>query len=204
MTEEASRFYSKGAEEFAENYSEENISKSYLQLLEAFIERLPENGEVLDAGCGPGRDAQILSDRGFDVTGVDLSRDMIKQAEDKDGDFHVMDVRDLEFEDEAFDGVLANQLLVFFEGEEREEAFNELSRVLKSGGELFLGLKEGEDSFVREKYGSSIIQYPMTDEEARQLLSDFKVHRIDKTDTKGEQPVFMNFIATKNSEENSI
>lgn len=197
MTEEASRFYSRGAEEFAENYSRENISESYLELLEAFMKRLPEKGRVLDAGCGPGRDAQILSDRGFNVTGIDLSEEMIDEAKDRDAEFHVMDVRDLEFEDEAFDAVLANQLLIFFTGRERREALEELSRVLKSGGVFFLGLKEGEEIFVREKYGSSVVQYPLAEEEARELLSGFNIHRVDKAERKGDQPGFMNFVATK-------
>ncbi|WP_414837568.1 class I SAM-dependent methyltransferase [Candidatus Nanosalina sp. VS9-1] len=196
MTEEASNFYSKGAEKFAENYSIQNISEEYIELLEAFIEKA-QNGKVLDAGCGPGRDSQLLSDKGFDVTGVDLSEEMIEIAEKKSGDFHVMDVRDLDFDDASFDAVLVNQLLVFFKGEERRKAFSELSRVLKSGGTLFLGLKKGKGKFIREKYGSSVAQYPMTEEKARQMLQDFEIHRVEVTEREGDQPGFMNFIATK-------
>lgn len=132
MTEKASKFYSRGAEKFAKNYSRENINQDYLDLVESFAERV-QGEKVLDAGCGPGRDSQLLSSKGFEVTGIDLSEEMIELAKEKVGAFEVMDVRDLDFEDEVFDGVLANQLLVFFEGRERKKAFEELSRVLKSG-----------------------------------------------------------------------
>ena len=196
MTEEASDFYSRGAEKFAENYSIDNINENYLDLVNDFAERI-EGSKVLDAGCGPGRDSQLLSDKGFNVTGIDLSEEMIGIAKEKEGDFHVMDVRDLDFEDNTFDAVLANQLLVFFSGDERREAFNELSRVLKSGGVLFLGLKEGEGEFIRQRYGSSVKQYPMNEKEARELLSDFEIHRVDKAEREGDQPGFMNFIGTK-------
>ncbi len=196
MTEEASQFYSRGAERFAENYSLENIAENYLELLEDFSERI-EGEKVLDAGCGPGRDSKLLSNKGFEVNGIDLSEEMIEIAKEKEGDFNVMDVRNLDFEDEVFNGVLANQLLVFFNSEEREKAFGELSRVLKTGGVIFLGLKEGEGAFTREKYGSSVTQYPMKEREARKLMSGFSIHRVDKTEREGDQPGFMNFIATK-------
>lgn len=203
MTEEASEFYSRGAEKFAETYSQQSIDPDYLDQVMCFAERVKASidgsnkGKVLDAGCGPGRDSKILSDEGFDVKGVDLSEEMISLAEDKDGDFRVMDVRDLEFEDETFDGVLANQLLVFFRVEERGKAFKELERVLKSGGVIFLGLKKGEGVFVREKYNSEVKQYPMTEEEARELLEDFNIHNVEIAEREGDQPAFMNFTATK-------
>ena len=197
MTEEASKFYSKGAEKFAKNFSQENIAKNYLNLIEDFAERVEASGKILDAGCGPGRDSQLLSDKGFDVTGIDLSEEMIEIAQEKDGNFRVMDVRNLDFEDETFDGVLANQLLVFFQDEERRKAFQELERVLKSGGKIFLGLKKGEKTFEREKYGSTVKQHPMKEKKARELLENFEIHRVDVTEREGDQPGFMNFIATK-------
>lgn len=196
MTEKASKFYSKGAEKFAEKYSEGKIDPDYLEMIEDFAEKT-ETGKILDAGCGPGRDSKILTEKGFNVTGLDLSEEMIEIARQKKGEYHVMDVRDLEFEDEKFDGVLANQLIIFFNGEERKQAFKELERVLKPGGTIFLGLKKGEKPFTRERYGSSITQYPITEEKARELLENFKIQRKETTERKGEEPGFMNFIARK-------
>jgi SAM-dependent methyltransferase len=41
---------------------------------------LPAGGVVLDAGCGPGLVADVLLDAGFQVVGVDLSREMVERA----------------------------------------------------------------------------------------------------------------------------
>jgi 2-polyprenyl-3-methyl-5-hydroxy-6-metoxy-1,4-benzoquinol methylase len=64
---------------------------------------------VLDAGCGPGRHAVALAQRKINVTGVDLSPEFIDlartSAEGLSADFHVGDVRDLDYVD-AFDAVI--------------------------------------------------------------------------------------------------
>ncbi len=39
-----------------------------------------ENGLVLDLGCGTGRLTELLSDKGYDMTGVDGSQEMLQQA----------------------------------------------------------------------------------------------------------------------------
>jgi SAM-dependent methyltransferase len=50
-----------------------------LERLVAFA-RFPSRSHVLDAGCGPGLVAAKLLERGLDVTGVDLSAEMIQRA----------------------------------------------------------------------------------------------------------------------------
>src|SRR5262245_32675815 len=39
----------------------------------ALADSLPRNSSVLDLGCGEGRNALFLAERGFDVTAVDIS-----------------------------------------------------------------------------------------------------------------------------------
>jgi SAM-dependent methyltransferase len=47
----------------------------------AFLEQqLRPPARVLDLGCGPGRHVAALAQRGFDVTGVDLSEPMLRHA----------------------------------------------------------------------------------------------------------------------------
>lgn len=43
-----------------------------------------KGGRVLDLGCGPGLYTSRLSDRGYDVTGIDLSRRSIEYAREHD------------------------------------------------------------------------------------------------------------------------
>ena len=57
---------------------------------------------ILDAGCGSGNHSILLSDKGYNVVGFDLSEMMIQKAEKKYGkiknlEFHVMDLRTFQF-----------------------------------------------------------------------------------------------------------
>ncbi len=69
----------------------------------------PQEGDVLDIGCGAGRTSIPLTQMGFNVHGVDLSAGMLREAKlhaDRLGlkiDFREMDARSLDFADRSFD-----------------------------------------------------------------------------------------------------
>lgn len=96
---------------------------------------------VLDAGCGPGRHALELADRGCEVIGVDLSDRFIEIAEEhrmargvRTASFRVVDVRSLPFECE-FDAVISLCQGGFgLLGGEEAGALSEFGRVLRPGG----------------------------------------------------------------------
>jgi SAM-dependent methyltransferase len=100
---------------------------------------------VLDAGCGEGRFARMLAERGAKVSGIDLSERMIghairaEQEEPRGIDFRVADMCDLSaFEDAEFDLVVA--YLSIIDVEDYERAFGEIVRVLKSSGQFVFSL----------------------------------------------------------------
>ena len=86
------------------------------------------DASVLDVGCGVGRVSHLLHERGFDVTGIDVSEPLVKQARSLFSgiDFRVEDIRDTAFDSEAFDYVLPKA--------EREAALREMFRLLKPAG----------------------------------------------------------------------
>jgi SAM-dependent methyltransferase len=73
---------------------------------------LPEGARVLDVGCGPGRHAVALAQRGFSVTGVDVSPRFLAIAAERAAragvapSFFEVDARRMPF-DEEFDAVLS-------------------------------------------------------------------------------------------------
>lgn len=73
-----------------------------------FYELLPANALVLDAGCGTGRLTKRLIARGFNVIGMDYSEQMLEKARASvpGVKFLKMDIRELEFNDGTFDGVI--------------------------------------------------------------------------------------------------
>lgn len=184
MTERPEKFYSKGAEQFAEKYSLEEMPQTYIDLLDSFIEKVGE-GKVLDAGCGPGRDIEYFEQQGLDAVGIDLSQGMIEHAEEnKKGTFHIMDVKHLEFPGDKFAGVWCNTVMHFFPPEEMPEVLDELKRVLKPGGTFYVSFKIGEGTFIRERYGSEVKQYLISEEKAREMLEerDLKIEEVNKAE----------------------
>jgi len=77
--------------------------------LDAFADLLPAGGTVLDIGCGMGEPiAGDLIARGFAVTGVDSSPELIAMAQARfpEQDWRVADMRTLRL-DRTFDGLIA-------------------------------------------------------------------------------------------------
>ncbi len=100
---------------------------------------VPDGGRVLDVGCGPGRVALDLADRGLDVAGVDLDPAMIERARahavkssGRKLSFDVGNAAALPYDDDSFDLVVSTFALHHWS--EPEAALNEIARVLQPGG----------------------------------------------------------------------
>jgi SAM-dependent methyltransferase len=71
--------------------------------------RLGPGMRVLDVGCGPGRHARALAERGIEVVGIDISPrfiDLAREGAPTGASFEVGDARALGFEEE-FDAVIS-------------------------------------------------------------------------------------------------
>lgn len=100
------------------------------------------NNTFLDLACGKGRHAIYLNSKGYDVTGIDLSRNNIEAANQSAAQhlhFFVHDMRET-FRPDSFDFVL-NLFTSFGYFEENYDNFRAIKAVaenLKSGGTLVL------------------------------------------------------------------
>lgn len=94
---------------------------------------------ILDAGCGEGRFARMLAERGARVTAIDLSKRMLQLAQADEAktplgiEYLEMSMTDLSpFADDSFDAVVA--YLSILDVEDFGTALREIARVLKTGG----------------------------------------------------------------------
>lgn len=100
----------------------------------------PETMRVLDAGTGPGFYAMILAARGYRVTAVDFSAQMLAEARRNAGDlaeridFRQMDVQALDLPEDSFDAVVTRNLT--WNLQDPVKAYGEWLRVLRPGGVL--------------------------------------------------------------------
>lgn len=149
---------------------EESVDSTYDRISEEYAERYPEpskhtedfaellgGGKVLDAGCGPGSDSGFLFSQGFDVVGVDLSKGMIETARRRfpGVEFRRNDLRELDFPENEFDGIIANMSLNHLERDDMEGVLDDFSYFLKPGGILYCGFQEGEPE---EGYFSNLLE----------------------------------------------
>ena len=126
------------------------------QLVE-FIGMLPFGARVLDVGCAAGRDSAVLREAGFDVVGIDLSESLLELARKRvlGVDFQLMDARELNTELNIFDGVWAHAILLNLDRSEILGVFQRIWKVMKLGGVLLVGVKEG----VGEKFiGEALVE----------------------------------------------
>ena len=133
-------FYSREAAAYAEYASAEKRSP----LLIRFTESLPQGGEVLDFGCGSGWAANRFNAMGFRAVGFDGSAELAAEAKTRYG----IDVTVGRFEEfaqtQAFDGIWASFCLLHDTREAMPGHLERLHRALRPGGQIYLGLKEGE------------------------------------------------------------
>lgn len=99
---------------------------------------------LLDLGCGPGIYAELLAEKGFEVTGIDFSRRSINYAMDRckqkklDITYYYQNYLDMDYE-EAFDAVI----LIYCDfgvlsPEDRSVLLRKIYQALKPGGILIL------------------------------------------------------------------
>ncbi len=121
----------------------------YNESLDADLEReLDERkiieGEFLDLGTGPGTQAIRLSETGFTVTASDLSQSAIRKASNNRSkapskiNFVVDDILHSGFKESKFDFIFDRGCFHVISPDDRMQYANEVRRILKEGGLLFL------------------------------------------------------------------
>jgi len=130
-------------EDNAQAFFDETIGVDMAPLYERFLAGVPAGGQVLDAGCGSGRDVLAFLRAGYVVEAFDASPTLAALAETHLG----QPVAVLRFEDitwrARFDGIWACASLLHVPMAELPGVLQRMAAALKPGGVLYASFKYG-------------------------------------------------------------
>ena len=108
--------------------------------LEQLLNTLPKGSKVLDVGCGTAHLTHWIKEKGFDVTGVEPSENMLKLATQNFPDIKIVNsiASALPFDDGYFDIIVSFEVLRYLDKKENIKSYKEFYRVLKPGGKIFI------------------------------------------------------------------
>jgi len=104
--------------------------------------------DVLSIGCGPAIIEARLAEHGFNVTGLDISKEALNQAPDNIRTV-VGSAEKMNFAGSSFDAVIYVASLQFIE--KYKEAIKQTAHVLRAGGKLLVMLLNPKSEFFKEK-----------------------------------------------------
>jgi ubiquinone/menaquinone biosynthesis C-methylase UbiE len=143
----------------AKLYDVQSSKYSSLAQINDFVRLLPPKAKILDAGCGSGRDSDLLVKKSLEVIGLDLSTSLISLAKIKYPNikFVVGNFLDLPFPNNSFNGVWAHASLVHLESvADVKKALKEFNRVLKSTGVIHVLVKANNNNERFEVVGDKL------------------------------------------------
>lgn len=140
--------------------------------------------KVLDIGCGEGKDAVCMAQKGYDVTAFDLTENGIRKTialADKRGvklNAYVDDINTFET-DEQFDIIYSTGTVQYLFDENKKEFFDKLEKITKPGGIVYINVFV-EKSFLELPPDWDKEEKMWRSGELFTYFADWKVERIDE------------------------
>lgn len=124
-----------------------------------------ENLEILEIGCGTGKNTEFLQTKAKKLIGADFSEEMLEKAKAKiraeNVEFRRMDLRESwDFTENSFDLVTCSLALEHIEN--IDFVFSEANRVLKNKGKFYIGelhpFKQYQGTKARFETGAGVFE----------------------------------------------
>ena len=145
--------YNDNAESFWDGTKDHDVSQN----IEAFLAPFPEGKllDILDFGCGPGRDIEYFKSLGHRPVGLDGSEIFCQMVEQyTQCPTLQQNFLNLALPTQAFDGIFANASLFHVPGQELAGVLNALHEALRPGGILFSSNPRGNnEGWQGQRYG---------------------------------------------------
>ena len=178
MRDDVKRVVEEGYDAIADRFAEWQraiVGSTRLERVEALLELLPPEPDVLELGIGAGvRSSRLLAERGR-LTGVDLSAEQLRRARERIPHATLLqsDVTEVELDDEAFDAVVAAYVLNHIPQDELAPLARRSARWLRSGGHFLASFGTTDNpGWTGEWLGVPMFFAGLPPEENRRLVEN--------------------------------
>src|SRR3989344_2258331 len=140
----------------------------YAERYAAFLQERWFTGQIVDLGCGAGRDAAVFHRQGLEVLGIDISAEEISKAQlnHPSCKFEVQDVQALAWADNSVAAYFMINVIHYLN---QQQALNEIHRTLRLGGYLFIHFNLD----ITDEEGNN--DYHHDEKDIARLVSKFKI-----------------------------
>lgn len=139
--------YNKTAQKYHELFKDELENKAFdKKIIDRYCALFDSGSHICDAGCGPsGHIANYISNKGFVVTGIDISEKCIEMASVNQPaiEFLNMDMMNTNFVDKNFNGIVSYYSIIYTPKDQIDRILTEFHRILKPDGKLLIVVKKG-------------------------------------------------------------
>lgn len=145
-------YYEQNSSNLSSKYENADVSEIHKLLLQTF----DKNSELLEIGCGSGRDASFMSKNDFNITAIDSSINMIKEAKNIHPElfkklFHKILPNDLEF-NKKFDGIYSIATLMHLSENDLKITISKIYNLLNQNGKFLMSVSLFRDDINKDGF----------------------------------------------------
>ena len=163
-------------DDHAVSFARDTAMVDFSQIRNRFVRKLVPGAEILDFGCGSGRDTKAFLQSGFRVTAVDGSENLCRIASEYTG----IPVRKTLFHElnemEKYDGIWACASILHVPGISLPDIRERMSKAAKGNGVIYVSFKYG--NFEGERDGRYFTD--LTEDAFAKLIRERKELRIEE------------------------
>lgn len=135
----------------ADKFYKSTVNIEFTTMHEKFLTKLEKGSNILDFGCGSGRDTKYFFEQGYNVEAIDGSAELCKLA----GEYTGIKVKNILFQElsevDKYDGIWACSSILHLPVGELDEVMKKMVIALKKNGIIYTSFKYG--TFAGERNG---------------------------------------------------